>query len=43
LAELYNLIPNLADVRFESDKEEYNEPQYATEMHPAEYGRECKF
>jgi hypothetical protein len=47
LANLYNVVPNLGEIRFESDKNEedydYSKTQLATEMHPGEYSRECKF
>src|SRR5918999_3129581 len=47
LADLYNMVPNLGEIRFEFDKNEkdydYSKPQLATEMHPGEYSREAKF
>jgi hypothetical protein len=43
LTEIYNLLPNMTGLQFESDNEKYNEPQYSTERNIAEYSTGYKF
>jgi hypothetical protein len=50
LTDLHSMLPELSGLHFESDRKaekekdyDYSKPQLATEMHPGEYSRECKF
>src|SRR5918999_3092200 len=41
ITNLYNLLPEIKGLHFESDNEKYTGPQWATEKEAAEYSREC--
>jgi hypothetical protein len=43
LTNLYNLLPEIKGLHFESDNEKYKDRQWATEKEEGEYSRECKF
>jgi hypothetical protein len=43
LTNLYNLLPEIKGLRFESGNEKYKDRQWATEKEEGEYSKECKF
>jgi hypothetical protein len=43
LTTLYNMLPEIKGLHFESDNEKYTGRQWATEREAAEYSREAKF
>jgi hypothetical protein len=43
LTNLYNLLPEIKGLHFESDNEKYKDRQWATEKEEGEYSKECKF